>query len=79
MSTPIERALQREKIMEQLVEFAVPCTSGQIVERLAVNGVTMPKWLVNRRLLELLRDYRVNRYRKWSTYMWYVNQIRKVR
>lgn len=79
MSTPIERALQREKIMEQLVEMAVPCTSGQIVERLAVNGVTMPKWLVNRRLLELLRDYRVNRYRKWSTYMWYVNQIRKVR
>jgi len=70
MSTPIERALQREIIVDCMKNHPCRLLVGQIEELLANQGVTLPAWKIRRRLLELRRSGRVFRYMKWSAHVY---------
>jgi Fe2+ or Zn2+ uptake regulation protein len=70
MSTELERALQREKIVETMRKIDCRLSPVQISDDLTHQGINMPPWKVRRRLLELRRDGRVFRHAYGSTHQY---------
>lgn len=73
MSTELERALQREKIVETMRKIRCGLTPQQISDDIENQGINLPRWKVRRRLEELRHSNRVLRRRYGSTYMYHLH------